>query len=583
LELKQNNITEAKSGYSLNFVGKDYAKLKYGLATETVLKPDTEHNSKPENKDSENVFITGDNLDALKHLQNAYSGKIKMIYIDPPYNTGKEFVYNDKFEFNDEQLRNALNYTEEEVYRLKSLQGKSSHSAWLSFMYPRLKIAQKLLSEDGVIFISIDDNEQANLRLLCDDVFGEGNFVGNIPILSNPRGRQSSEFFALSHEYLLVYSKQQSDLQINGETLTDEQKAEYKEKDERGNYRLLGLRLRGGRATAAESPTLHFPIYYNIKDNDFYFERKNKNDFEMIPKFEDGTLGTWRWSKQKIMSQKADLIVKPVKDRYDVFQKDYLTDTKTMKMKTLWYEKEINYDNSAKELTELGLGKIFDYSKPLYLIRKIINVCTNKNSIILDFFAGSGTTAHAVTQLNSEDGGNRKFIMVQLDEPTKEGSEARNAGYNSIDEIARERVKRAGAGFKHYRCQAPPAQTIDKIEKFDPSKEIQGDLFGEMANAFGEETILQTWLLSDGYEFSQIPETKNFAGYRAHYIDGSLYIINQGWGKEQTKELLNIVGKNELRLNHIRIYGYSLGMESLRELKINVSQSLSNVEIELRY
>lgn len=206
-ELVQNNITEAKSGYSLNFVGKDYAKLKYGLATETVLKPDTEHNSKPENKDSENVFITGDNLDVLKHLQNAYQGEIKMIYIDPPYNTGKEFVYNDKFEFNDEQLRNALNYTDEEVSRLKSLQGKSSHSAWLSFMYPRLKIAQKLLSEDGVIFISIDDNEQANLRLLCDDVFGEGNFVCNFNWQTKKaaQGMVTENMVVDNHEYILVY------------------------------------------------------------------------------------------------------------------------------------------------------------------------------------------------------------------------------------------------------------------------------------------------------------------------------------------------------------------------------------------
>ncbi|MCL1966384.1 MAG: hypothetical protein FWF67_00710 [Fibromonadales bacterium] len=240
-------------------------------------------------------------------------------------------------------------------------------------------------------------------------------------------------------------------------------------------------------------------------------------------------------------------------------------------------------ENGTREMRALFGETIFDHPKPISLLKRCLQIGTDSDSIILDFFAGSGTTAHAVTQLNSEDGGNRKFIMVQLDEPTKEGSEARKAGYNSIDEIARERIKRAGAGFKHYRCQVPPAQTIDKIEKFDPSKEIQGDLFGEMANAFGEETILQTWLLSDGYEFSQATETKNFAGYRAHYIDGSLYIINQGWGKEQTKELLNLVGKNELQLNHIRIYGYSLGMESLRELKINVSQSLSNVEIELRY
>jgi adenine-specific DNA-methyltransferase len=194
-------------------------------------------------------------------------------------------------------------------------------------------------------------------------------------------------------------------------------------------------------------------------------------------------------------------------------------------------------------------------------------------------------------QLNAEDGGNRKFIMIQLDE--KADNEARKAGYNTIDQIARERIQKAAAniktdkqldlGFKHFICKESPIETIDKIEKFDPSKEAQGDLFGDMVNAFGEEAILQTWLIADGYEFNQTPEVKKFAGYNAYYIDGSLYIINEGWSSQQTKELLNLVGTNKLRLNHIRIYGYSLGMESLRELKINVSQSLKDVKFELRY
>jgi adenine-specific DNA-methyltransferase len=165
-ELKSNNISEARDGYLLSFVGKDYARLQTGQSSENVIVPDVTHNSQPENINSENIFITGDNIEALRHLQNSYIGKIKMVYIDPPYNTGKEFVYNDKFEFNDEKLKSALGYGEAEIERLKSIQGKSSHSAWLTFMYPRLKLAHKLLTDDGVIFVSIDDNEQANLKLL---------------------------------------------------------------------------------------------------------------------------------------------------------------------------------------------------------------------------------------------------------------------------------------------------------------------------------------------------------------------------------------------------------------------------------
>ncbi|WP_461251062.1 DNA methyltransferase [Treponema sp. R8-4-B8] len=182
-ELKNNNIAEARDGYKLGFVGKDYARLQVGLKSETMIVPDCKHNSQPENANSCNVFITGDNIDALRHLANAYENQIKLIYIDPQYNTGEEFVYSDKFEFNDEKLKSILGYTDEEITRLKSIQGKSSHSAWITFMYPHLKIAQRLLKDDGVIFISIDDNEQANLKLIMDDIFGGCIDVSKTPKL----------------------------------------------------------------------------------------------------------------------------------------------------------------------------------------------------------------------------------------------------------------------------------------------------------------------------------------------------------------------------------------------------------------
>ena len=318
------------------------------------------------------------------------------------------------------------------------------HSDWCSMIYPRLMLARNLLSDDGVIFISIDDNEQENLKKICDEVFGAGNFISTIPILSNPRGRQSSKHIALTHEYLLLYSKNIRISVVEGSKLTAEQEKEYSEKDEYGSYRLLGLRLRGGRATALESPTLHFPIYYNIKDNDFYLDKKSEDDFEIIPKFENGILGTWRWSREKIKKEKKMLIVKKVKDRYDIFQKDYLTDEKRRKIKSLWTEKEINYDNSSRELKILELDSIFDYTKPLYLMKKMLNMILKNNDLILDFFSGSSTTAHAVMQLNAEDGGNRKFIMVQLPEKTDDKSESYKAGYKNICEIGKERIRRAG-------------------------------------------------------------------------------------------------------------------------------------------
>jgi adenine specific DNA methylase Mod len=198
---------EATDGYQLKWLGKDYARLQAGTAPATVIVPDAEHNALPENAASGNIFLTGDNLEVLKHLQNAYSGSVDMIYIDPPYNTGKEFVYSDKFDFTDDQLKDMLGMTDNEIKRLHTINGRSSHSAWLTFMYPRLKIAQKLLKDTGVIFISIDDNEQANLKLLCDEVLNEGKFVNTI-IWQKSMGGGTSPTIISGHDYILVYQKQ---------------------------------------------------------------------------------------------------------------------------------------------------------------------------------------------------------------------------------------------------------------------------------------------------------------------------------------------------------------------------------------
>ena len=435
--------------YELNWAGKQNAKkiVQQGIGNKTLKF--VEKDSK--NADTtENIYIEGDNLEVLKLLRQNYYNSIKMIYIDPPYNTGNDFVYNDTFKMDKEESDKAEGIISENNEKLQKNQKSTNryHANWLNMMYPRLKLARDLLTDDGVIFISIDDNEQANLKRLCDEIFGEENFVASIPIMSNPRGRQSSQFIAQTHEYLVMYSKNYNFLKVFGEKLTEEQKKEYKNSDEYGNYRLLGLRLRGGRATATESPTLHFPIYYNEKINDFYTVKKLETDIEIIPKFENGTLGTWRWSKEKIEKDKKFLIVKRVKDRYDVFQKDYLTNEKTRKVKSLWIEKEINYDNSSKELSNLELDDIFNYAKPIYLMKKIISMIIEKNDTILDFFSGSATTAHAVMQLNSEDNGNRKYIMVQLPETTDEKSEAFKAGYKNIAEIGKERIRRAGEKIK---------------------------------------------------------------------------------------------------------------------------------------
>jgi adenine-specific DNA-methyltransferase len=267
----------------------------------------------------------------------------------------------------------------------------------------------------------------------------------------------------------------------------------------------------------------------------------------------------------------------------------------------------LNNDGTSDIQTIFG-ERIFDFPKSVRLLNYLLKIGTESDSIVLDFFAGSGTTAHAVMQLNAEDEGNRQFILVQIDEKTPIDSEARKAGYETIDKIARERIKRAAkkiktekglalpenfdGGFKHYRIVTPDVTTLDKIEKFDPDQP-QRDFFDEMVTVFddkttgakGEEVILQTWLIHDGYTFDQQPKQIDFDGYQAYYIDQSLlYIIRQGWNNNQTKKLLNAVGTHQLNLNTIIVYGYSFSTESLRELELGVKQSLNRqVSIERRY
>ena len=501
------------NGYELKFPGKGIANALYSAPIYKELKNIDENKS---NKINENFIIKGDNLDALKILAKGYTNKIKMIYIDPPYNTmNNDFIYNDNFRADFDAIARISGLIDESGNKSKNLEemerifkGTRTHSAWLCFMYPRLKLARDLLKDDGVIFISIDDNEQANLKLLCDEIFGEENFISIISMLSNPRGRQSNKFIAQTHEYLFVYAKNSNFLYLKGEELTKEQEKEYNLCDERGKYRLLGLRLRGGRATAEESPTLHFPIFYNPRLNDFYLEKKQNDDIEIIPKFSNGVLGTWRWSKDKIIKQKNDLIVKLVKDRYDVFQKDYLTQDKTRKLKSIWYEKEINYDNSAKELTNLGLEDCFNYAKPTYLVRKLVEISTNPNDndIILDFFAGSGTTAHAVMAQNLADNGNRKFILVQLDEKLDPENKNQKVAFDfcknelksenpNISDITIERVKRAKKALNS-QMEFSVYEMTD-----EPDIDVEENLFGVRLEK-NPLDLVTNMLLKSGNEIS---------------------------------------------------------------------------------
>jgi adenine-specific DNA-methyltransferase len=425
--------------YSFSWHGKSDA-IKMALKQSTgTLRP-----KKADSKDwdkTNNLYIEGDNLKVLRVLQDSYRGKVKMIYIDPPYNTGKDFVYEDNF------ADNIQNYKEKVGDTMKANADSSGrkHTNWLNMMYPRLRLARNLLKDDGVIFISIDDNEQANLKKVCDEIFGEENFIDQFIVRSNPRGNQAKKFTASEHEYLVVYAKKLLSFQPIGFRKNIN---EYRLNDSRGSYRELGLRKRGAGSRKEDAPNQFFPIYYNPINCDISLMNKD-GYIEIVPKLQNSSYGRWRWSKKSVQEKKDFLLIRPVKrngiEEYDVFEKNYYSIDKISKIKSIFSEKQVNYENATEELKDIFNSiKVFDYSKPTYLVKKIIHSLSITNGIVLDFFAGSATTAHAVMQLNAEDGGNRKFIMVQWPEVTPEDSEARKAGYKNICEIGKERIRRAG-------------------------------------------------------------------------------------------------------------------------------------------
>ena len=449
-ELSDHVVDGLQERYQFTWPDKRKAILAANAPINKTLRPCREESVDFDN--TENLYIEGDNLEVLKLLQETYLGKVKMIYIDPPYNTGNDFVYEDDFKQSADEYIDNSGQLDEEGNRLVANTESNGrfHTDWLNMMYPRLNLAKDLLSEDGVIAISIDENEVENLKRCCKEIYGESNYIATIISKMNPRGSQSSKDIAITHEYILVIAKSK-EYQVNGLELTEEQEKEYKYQDAMGCYRLLGLRKRGADSRREDSPSMYFPIYYD-PDND-NLSTIEKYSVIIYPKLSDGTDGRWRWSKSKVEREKNLLVVRAVKRgteyEYDVFSKDYLSENKRRKPMSIWDDKEINNEFATELLTDLFKEKkIFDYSKSLFLLKKLITVLSSADSLVLDFFSGSATTAHAVMQLNAEDGGKRKFIMVQLQEECVENSEAYKAGYKNICEIGKERIRRAGQKIK---------------------------------------------------------------------------------------------------------------------------------------
>lgn len=463
-----DEVDDSKEKYQFTWNGKAKSIKLAQTPSSATLRPCKE---KSKNWDTtENIYIEGDNLEVLKQLQKTYYGKIKMIYIDPPYNTGNDFVYNDSYS-------NTLENYKEQTNQISSSNPESSgrfHTDWLNMIYPRLVLAKNLLSDSGVIIASIDNNEIANLQKILDEVFGVDNCMGVISNSNNPKGRSDDKYIATAHEYLLVYAKNLSSVEWYGFEPTEEIIKRYNKFDELGKqYREIDLRKTGENDLREDRPNLFYYFYYSEFTKDFYADRNDyiKDGYIQIkPQREDGKEGNWRWGIETAKNQITDLVPKfmPSRKVWGVMQKDYLEKRALVKPTSSWTFKDVNSERGTEEFVKLGFDKrIFPKPKPLGTITRCLKLSTNDDSIILDFFSGSATTAHAVMKLNAEDGGNRKFIMVQLPELCDEKKEAYKAGYNNICEIGEERIRRAGEQIKaEWEKEHPTDELFDADEEF---------------------------------------------------------------------------------------------------------------------
>ena len=435
---------------------------------------------------TQNLYLEGDNLEVLRLLQSAYYGAIQVIYIDPPYNTGHDFVYADSFS---DPVARYKEITEQTTKSNPETMGRY-HTNWLNMMYPRLRLAHNLLKKEGVLFISIDENEQANLRRLCDEVFGEENFICQFVWINNERGRSIDKFISNTCEYIYLYAKNASHLSVNSKVESGEAVLrEYAQRDAHSFYKKGDpLFNNNSKFNIQTRPNLVYAIYVNrhtnetrcidekqrAEDGSWYLPQENalgEDWIKIVPPIRktNNLMGCWRWSMQKFNEESAQnlLLIRENSGKYMFYSKNRLSEDGDKRLKYKNVISGITSASGTHELVHILEGKYFDHPKPKALVKLLLEMVysPNKDDIILDFFSGSATTAHAVMQLNSEDGGRRRFIMVQLPEPCDKNSAAFKAGYANICEIGKERLRRAGAEILRKATLAASQPTFEGLQK----------------------------------------------------------------------------------------------------------------------
>ena len=528
-ELLGENADITKERYSLNWNGKSRARqLAQEISTGT-LRPVKEESKNWDN--TENIYIEGDNLEVLKLLQKSYYRKIDTIYIDPPYNTGNDIIYKNNYSVNLDYYKKITGQKSSDNLTLTTnIESSGSyHSDWLSMMSSRILLARNLLKDDGIICLAIDHNELHSLAFLCDEIFGEHNRIGMITVVSKPEGRNQEKFFATSTEYALFYAKNKVNCKFNSIILDDEIKKTFDREDAKGKYRLNNyIRLGGGNANLRKNkPHFYYPIYIS-KDLTRISLEKIPDSFVKYPNTKNQER-TWK-TKKETFQERLELgeIIAEFDSKGDlqVYEKYRINNGQLIK--THWVDKKYNFVSNGTNILENLMGeKVFDFPKSIYYVKDIINLISKKNGYVLDFFSGSATTAHSVMQLNAEDGGNRKYIMVQLPFLTKNSSTAYKAGYKNICEIGKERIRRAGDKIKE--DETLPLENREKLDigfkvfKLDSSNikewdtdtnDLQQSLLDSVENIKSDRNsldVLYEILLKYGLDLNvTIKETENF-------------------------------------------------------------------------
>lgn len=601
-ELDESEVDFSKESYGLDWLGRSYARLLASDPTTTILKEDEAFNQKPENKNSQNLLLKGDNLEILKHLSNAYYEKVKMIYIDPPYNTGSDgFVYQDDRKFTATELQRLAGISEDKAKRILefTMSDSNSHSAWLTFMYPRLYIAKQLLTEDGVIFISIDDNEVAQLRLLMDEIFGEENFVAEICHKSRA-SVSNDKIISPNHNFIFLYAKRHDVIHMLRKQFgLAPNIAGFNKSDKNGDYKLVPVDGPGGAS----------------KGNPFY-------EFQ-------GIEGYWRFSKETMEEKYKNNLI--VKTKTSLQQKYYKKDAEnSRKTTTTWWDEKLYTSEATKKLSSLLKRGVFETPKPVELISKMLTLATGKNDLILDFFAGSGTTGDAVIKINTEDHGNRKFILVQL--PEKIDPKSSKIAYEftknelkvtdpTIFDITKERLIRAAkrikennidqaASSKKIKCEGIedehcPACKGEHTVKVKAKKAIDlsnhdlgfkvfetmplwedyhytaetleedgPELFrGDLLSAEDLQALFITWKTYDGSPLTETAVDYDLGGYIGKYVHEKLYLMDKGFTTDNLVTLLEKVDTDpEFNPQAVIVFEANFQSKNLLEL----SESLKN-------